>query len=317
MPRARCHFVRKQKAIKVQDGRIPAPRSPKSRVSLWHRVEYMGYLVLRLFLRAVPLKFASALMSWFWLIIAPRIYRHERALKHLKLAYPDKSREECVDIAHAMWRNLGRTMAESFLIDRIATRRDLFEFHISTEVRAMIDHKQSMIFATLHLGNWELPAVALQMLGIEIAGVYRHIDNPLVDEAVKRTRAPYYPHGILEKGQGAGNVLMRLVRQGKSVGIVSDLRDRRGIKVPFFGLPAKSTSFPAMLTTFQNSPLVAIQCVRLNPAKFKIEMSLIPRPEAHDRDAVIFGMTAALQAKFEHWIRRNPDQWMWAHRRWD
>lgn len=286
------------------------------RATLLHYIEYIAYLAIRTIIRALPFNVASDLMAWFWRMIAPRIYRHERALKHLKRAYPELDDHAREAIAIRMWGHLGRTMAESFLIDRIAENTDLFEFDIPADVKELIDTRRPMILAALHLGNWELPAVAMRMMGVEIAGVYQRIANPLVDRAVRETRAPFYPLGILEKGQGAGKILMRLIRQGKSVGIVSDLRDSRGLGVEFFGQTAKSNSFPALLATIHSAPIVAIQCVRLKPDRFQIVMRTIRIGDFADRDDQVLKLTAALQAQFEAWIRSHPDQWMWAHRRW-
>jgi KDO2-lipid IV(A) lauroyltransferase len=40
-------------------------------------------------------------------------------------------------------------------------------------------------------------------------------------------------------------------------------------------------------------------------------------PVTEDRDADVRVATENLQAKFEEFVREAPEQWMWAHRRWD
>lgn len=256
-------------------------------------------------------------MAWLWQKIAPHMHRHERVLKHLRLAYPEKTEAERAAIAHAMWGHLGRTMAESFVIDRIANSPRMISFKIQPAVQHFIDDHRPMILAGLHLGNWELAAVGGARLKLDLAGVYQRILNPLVDNAVRQTRAPYYPAGLYTKGHDTVKTLMRLIRQGKSIGIVSDLRDNRGLPVPFFGHPANSSPFPAMMSVIYDAPIVAVQCVRLDYNVFRIDLDLVVAPEGSNRDHTIANRTAALHAQFEQFIRRHPEQWMWAHRRWD
>lgn len=300
-----------EKAVATDHNRQSKP------VTLRYRVEYLGFLTIRVLIRALPFKFASRISATLWRVIAPKIYRHDRALKHLRLAYPEKTETEREAIAISMWANLGRTMAESFVIDRIAKRRDMFEFVIPPPVKAMIDSGSPMIVTTLHLGNWEMLGVGAAMLGVELSGIYQRILNPLVDDAVIMTRSPFYRSGLFAKGHESVRNLMRLLRSGKSIAVVSDLRDHGGLKIPFFGHDANSSPFPAMMSVLYGAPIIATRCLRLAPDRFLFEMKHIDIQPGRDRDETIFNRTAAIHAQFEEWIRQNPDQWMWAHRRWD
>ena len=302
----------------TREAGTPESRSERPRhISFGHRLEYAGYLLIRAAIRALPFELASDLMAWLWQLIAPHMFRHERALKHLRLAYPEKTEVERAAIAHAMWGHLGRTMAESFVIDRIANSADMITLEISPEIQKFIDEKRPMILAGLHLGNWELAAVGGSQLELDLAGVYQRILNPLVDNAIRQARLPYYPSGLYTKGHDTVKILMRLMRQGKSIGIVSDLRDNRGLPVPFFGQLANSSPFPAMLSVLYDAPIVAVQCVRLKYNAFRVVLELVTARDSESRDEMIAARTAELHAIFERFVRRNPEQWMWAHRRWD
>ena len=110
--------------------------------------------------------------------------------------------------------------------------------------------------------------------------------------------------------------LVRIVRDGGAVAVLADLRDRRGAAVPYFGQPAPSTTFPALLARTTGATLVAGRVVRSGPVRFFIEGEVIEVPKTPDRDADIIEGTQRIQACFERWVREHPDQWMWAHRRW-
>lgn len=309
--------MRTPKPISRKPGTIKIRKHRVRKVTSKLRLEYAGYVLVRLLIRSIPFRVASDLSARLWQLIAPRLHRHERALKHLRLAYPDMPASECEAVILRMWGNLGRTMAESFVIDRIASSSSMIEVSIPDDVQRFIDEKRPLILTSLHLGNWELSAVAATMRGIELAGLYQRILNPLVDQAVTQSRAPFYKAGLLSKGHDTVKTFMRLIRDGTSVGIVSDVRDKRGIPVEFFGREAPTSPFPAMLSVLYNAPIIAAQCVRVAPDQFHVSVEHVSAPDGNSRDETIRNRTVALHAVFERWIRANPDQWMWAHRRWD
>ena len=148
------------------------------------------------------------------------------------------------------------------------------------------------------------------------AGVYQRIRNPLVDADIRASRATLYPGGIMEKGASTARQALKIAKAGGIVGIMSDLRDRRGVAVDFFGRPAPSTPFPAMVARMTGATLVAARVVRTGPARFVVEGAIVDIPRTVSREADITRATQDLHAVFERWIREHPGQWMWGHRRW-
>src|ERR1700751_4531825 len=90
---------------------------------LRHRLEYIGFRAAQAAATAMPLEAVSRTSGALWRLIAPRLYRQERALRNLKLAFPERSDAERERIAGAMWENLGRTFAESFHLEEIAAQK--------------------------------------------------------------------------------------------------------------------------------------------------------------------------------------------------
>ena len=80
---------------------------------------------------------------------------------------------------------------------------------------------------------------------------------------------------------------------------------RRG-PTPF---PRSSPASPASL--------YAAAVVRTKGAHFAMRVEKVEAQRSDDRDADVLATTAAIQARFEQFIRDTPEQWMWAHRRWD
>lgn len=281
-----------------------------------YRVEYAAFRGLGAFVRALPLETASSLSGALWRAIAPLLSRHRRALSHLAQSLPETTPQEREAIARDMWETLGRTFAEAFHLDRIlADGRIAFEPEATFEtIRA--HSLEGRVVASLHLGNWELTAAGGLHAGLAVAGVYQAIKNPYVDAYVTRLRAPLYPGGLYAKAPETATALMRVARRGGSVALLADLRDRNGVPAMFFGRVAPSTPFPALLARSLNLPLFAARVVRLPGVRFRLEVVEVDIPRDGDRKADVAAGTQALQSLFERWVRENPSQWMWAHRRW-
>ena len=110
---------------------------------------------------------------------------------------------------------------------------------------------------------------------------------------------------------------MAYVRAGGRLGIVSDLYDRHGIEVPFFGHPAKSTAIAAMIARRVGARIWIGRAIRRgSQSRFVIEVQELKVPRTDNRSEDIRVVTAAIQKQFEKWIREYPEQWMWSNRKW-
>jgi len=282
---------------------------------LRYRLEYIGFRLVQAAATALPLEVVSLSSGVAWRLIAPLLYRQERALRNLALAYPELPLGERKRIAAAMWENLGRTFAESFhLKEIIAEKRIRFE---PKEWLDEIVRGGPCVVCGLHLGNWELLAYAGKLTGAPVTGVYQRLSNPLVDEETRKMRAFLYEGGLLPKTPVTARALLRAAKGGGYPAFLADLRDDNGAAVPFFGVPALSTVFPALLARKTGLPLYASAAFREPKVRFVIRTERIDVPRTDDHAADAIAATAALQAQFEAFIRQAPEQWMWAHRRWD
>lgn len=298
----------------VEEDAAAPPKAPRA-ASVLMRLEYLGFRVVAAVARALPLDTASAVSAWLWRAIAPHLRRHRRARLNLAASMPELPEAERERILREMWGVLGRTFAEAFHLDALYSDRSRIAITIEPALMELM-RGGGFVLASLHTGNWEICGVAARQTGLRIAGVYQSLKNPLVDDFVTATRAPFYPLGLFSKGHDTVFKLMRILRNGGDVAVLADLREHRGVAVPFFGRPAPSNPFPALMARSQNVPLVAIRVVRLEGARFEVQGERVPVARTADRSADVTATTAALHAIFERWIRERPAQWMWGHRRW-
>lgn len=283
---------------------------------LRYLAEFGAFRSLAALIRALPVETASNLSGAMWRRIAPLLRRHERALAHLAFAFPEKTESERDAIARDMWETLGRTFAEAFHLDHIIAEGRLDFAPLETYEALRARESGGVVLASLHYGNWELAAAGAPRAGLKLAGVYQAIKNPYVDAYVTGLRSPLYDGGLYPKAPDTATTLMRYVKRGGALAILADLRDRNGARVEFFGRPAPSTTFPALLARTLNLPLYAARVVRLPGVRFRIETEELTIPRDGDRKDDVVAATQVLQSRFEDWVREDPAQWMWAHRRW-
>ncbi len=281
------------------------------------RAEHLSFRAVGALVRALPLPLASRTGAFAWRWLAPFNKRHKRALHNLERAFPERDAAWREAVLTRMWSNLGATFAEGFALGRLLDSPDRFDIALSPEVEAALaDRRGNVVLASLHTGNWEVAVLPLVWRGLEPSGIYQKVRNPLVDSDIRAARLRLYPGGLLPKGSQTARAVLRNVRGGGMVSIMADLRDRQGVSVPFFGRPAPSTLFPALVARTSKVPLIAGRVVRLGPARFRIEAEIVEMPITNDRAADMEDATRRLHALFERWVREHPDQWMWGHRRW-
>lgn len=291
-----------------------------------YRTEYFLFRSLVGLLRLIPLDVAVPLFANTLRVVATRGRRQKRTLDNLKRAFPDSTLEERRAIASKMWENLGRVAAETVHLDRMLSEPERFEV-INQEILDRYRRKPgAQIYLSLHTGNWELGIAPITWAGYHPAAVYRLIKNPYVDQYVRETRKRLYPGGFFAKGdkremENTSHPTVRQIgkhiRDGGRLAIMADLFDGQGIPVPFFGYPAKSTPYPALLARQTGCRLWVGRSIRQgDESKFKIECFEIKVRRTKDKAADVKQITADIQRQFENWVREYPEQWAWHHRKW-
>jgi Kdo2-lipid IVA lauroyltransferase/acyltransferase len=305
---------------------MAAPLSPLRRFQF--RLEYAFLRIVVGLVRAVPLDAASAISGRTWRFLAPKLSpkRHARALDNLAIAFPDLSPAERQRLALAHWHNLGRVMAETMQLDRILrdpSRIEIADLSMFARYRGKLG---PVVGVSLHMGNWELAIWPLTLAGAEPAAVYRSVNNPYVDQYLRDQRRDLYPGGLLGRGKVEGDhgegqktarFIMDYVRRGGRLGLISDLFDRTGVPVPFFGRDARTVAMPAMIARRVGARIWMARCLRIDDqVRFRIEMVELRVPRTANQGEDIKWATADMQRQFETWVREAPEQWMWSNRRW-
>jgi KDO2-lipid IV(A) lauroyltransferase len=269
------------------------------------------------FLRLLPVDWASALGGAVARFLGPRLAVNERALANLRLVFPELSAERHREIAVAMWDNLGRVAAEYALLDRItdpaAGRVEL----VGTErIRSLGSGGRAGILISAHLGNWEILPVMAARLGLEMTGVAREPNNPLVRPLLRRRRGVAGGR-LVNKGSEGARQAISVLRADGLLAFLADQKMNDGIAVPLFGHDAMTPAAPAQLALRFDCPVVPVRVERLEGARFRIVCDApLEVGRTGDRVADTRALMRRYHERLEAWIRERPAQWLWLHRRW-
>jgi len=268
-------------------------------------------------LRALPLDTASGLGGGLARLIGPLLPVHRVADSNLQRAFPEFSAAERRKILTGAWDNIGRTLFEYPHLAQIMAER--VEIIGSEHIAEMRDDGRPGIAFSGHLANWEILPAAAGVAGMPLTNVYRAPNNPKVDAIIRHARRLAGPN-LVPKGAPGARLLLKALKQGAHLGLLVDQKMNDGIAVPFFGEPAMTASALADLAVRFNTPLLAAQPIRLQGARFRLIVSPLIGPETlqNGRTGVEgqAAFMAAVNRILEGWIRENPSQWLWFHRRW-
>jgi KDO2-lipid IV(A) lauroyltransferase len=292
-------------------------RFRRFRRAVSYPLEAIGlFLGLGLF-RLLPMDAASNLGGWLGRTLGPHLPVTRWARRNLRLAFPDKPGPEIEAIVRGMWDNLGRTASEYPHLGRITVpesgRVEVIDLSGPPPVQERV---RPGILVSGHLANWEVLPVVACRLGLDLVGIARLPNNPLVRPLIDRLRGVAGGARISKGAEGAKQAIA-LLRGGGTLGILADQKMNDGIEADFFGRPAMTAAGPAQLALALDCPLVPARIERLGAARFR--MTFYPplaRPATGDRQHDVAVLTAALNRLLEEWIGERPQDWLWLHKRW-
>lgn len=265
----------------------------------------------------LPLGVASAIGGHTARAIGPHLARSKIARRNLATVFPDKSRAEIDAIVRAMWDHLGRIATETAHLRRIDCYAPGGPVEVvgAEHLDALRASGRGAILFSGHIGQWDLPPLAVRQRGLDATIVYREINNPLLNRVMGYWREPIGP--FLNKGRRAAKAMIEGLRSGRYFSMLVDQKMNDGIAVPFFGRPAMTAPAIAQFAVRDNVPLLPACCERLDGTRFRVTFfPLLEAVRTGDRHHDVAATLTRINELIEGWVRARPEQWLWMHRRW-
>jgi len=277
-------------------------------------------------LGAFFLYLVSLLPFWFLYLIADFLfvmvyylvgYRRKVVQENLRNAFPEKSDEE----RHILEKKYFKYMAD-LVVETIkmvtASKKVLIERVTCTNPELIGEHfgqGKSIMAAVGHYGNWEMAALRLSLYVDEkILIVYKPLTNTVFDEFFNNMRSRFGASMVAMK-----NVLRTLVKHKEELVFSVFVADQTPVK-------HDATYF----TTFLNQPTAFFLGIEkmaklTDPAVIFCDVQSVKRgyytytiiPITNTpKETAPHEITEAYVKCLETMIRREPQYWLWSHRRW-
>ncbi len=299
--------------------------SKKSRSKVVDEIQYRLFLIGVGIIRISSLKVSYAIartVGRLFYCFSPR--HRNRAIRHILHSGVRTTEAEAKALAMENMIHMVKVFVEIIKFDQFVNEDNLREY-----IKVAPDeHSQKAfnketsyqtIVTTAHLGNWELAGGTLSVLsGRPITSIMRPLDNEKVGNFFYAKRCSFR-HKTSSKAKGLRPLLLAH-RNGDNIAVVADQHasSSEGVEITFFGHPARAHATPALLYLKTGTPITFPYLIRLDD-NFHFEYHC-PPPLTYeptgDKDADVKAICQKFSDMFETAIRKHPEQWLWAHRRW-
>lgn len=278
--------------------------------------EYLVNLLLRGLIglvRLLPYRWRIPMMGWIVSrVVGPLAGYSARVRANLAHVLPDLPEMEVRRLMRRVPDNAGRNMMELYSTeDFIArTRHSPVSGPGMEAIRQAQADGRPIIFVTGHFGSFNAARVAMIEQGFNMGVFYRPLSNRYFNTHYTLAMGAL-SQPMFEQGKKGMVQMVRHLRSGGVLAILTDLNAHDGVPLDFFGKPALSPLATAELALKFDAPLVPVWGIRQpNGLDFEI---LVEDP-VPPSDPVT--MTQEVNDRLEAQVRKRMDQWFWIHRRW-
>jgi KDO2-lipid IV(A) lauroyltransferase len=277
-------------------------------------LEFIIIKILFIFFQLIGYRLSSNLGFFIGKTIGPIFRSKKMIIQNLDKANIKLS-DNPMKIASNVLGNYGRIFAEYVYLKKF--RNEELKRYISIDGLEHLENlkksNKKAVFISGHFNNFELMAMQIEKAGIELAAIYRPLNNIFLNKTMEKIRKENICKNQIKKGRAGSREIIKNLNKGKSIALMIDQRVREGEKVNFFNNLATTTTIPAQLVKKYNCELVPIYIERKKSNYFKIYIS---KPIKINKKKSIIEITKFLNQTLEKMILKNVDQWIWTHDRW-
>ena len=284
-----------------------------------HRLEYWRVRRLIGVVRITPESIVRAMGTTLGMAFYTVDRAHRRIAEHnLATAFPARPAAERAAIARDAFKHFGRLLFALLKFSTLTADQMLARVDVECEERGRQAYAQGkgVLFVTGHFGFWELQALVHAARVEPIAVLARALDNPLLNTLLEEIRgrtgnSVIYRRGTIRR-------VMRTLEAGKGVAVLIDqhIMSRDAIYVDFFSRPAATTSAVAALALRTGAPVVPVFALPAPGGRLRLIYEHPVTPPRADAPDAVRDFTQRCTDVLEMYVRRNPELWLWMHRRW-
>ncbi len=270
---------------------------------------YSSFLIAKL----IGLRLSRKIFSFIFNIIGPIIRSNNIADKNLLKFSNNISKQEKKEIKSSMWSNYGMTFIEYIFLNNFKKKDSHIEIEGEDILNRISSNKKPVIFISGHFANFELMSMEITRKKINLATIYRPLNNFFLNPFMEFVRKKYVCKNQIKKGRSGVKESIEYIKNQYSIALMVDQRVSEGEKIKFFNEDAFTTTLPGQLALRYNLDLVPVFIERKNNGLFKMK---VYEPIKSSNFKNKFEISVKLNQFIENMILKNPKQWIWTHDRW-
>lgn len=259
------------------------------------------------------LKLSRIIFSSLFSLVGP-IFKSKKVIKkNLEIFSSNISTLEKSNISKSMWENYGMTFIEYIFLNYFKSQNSHVDI-IGEEILANIIKKNKpVIFISGHFANYELMSMEITKRNINLATIYRPLNNFFLNPFMEYLRKKYVCKNQIKKGINGVREAIDYIKRKHSIALMIDQRVSEGEMINFFDKAALTTTLPAQLALKYDLEIIPVFIERTKYKRFKIEF----KNEINGKNFKNkMELTKKLNEILEKMIVQNPNQWIWTHDRW-
>ena len=283
-----------------------------------YSVEFFLFKIILLILSLFTKKLSSKIISNSFLFFGRFSKYHVIAKKNCKIVFPNLKDEDIVKIISDSWKNLGSNVYELTNLKKLIREENLIKFQGLDVLEKVKKEKSPVIFFSIHSSNWEICLPILDYRGFSTGAIYRHINNKFFDKYIfrKRNEALNTKNSFYTpKGKISAKEILNGVASNKNIFLLVDQKDSAGVFIEFFGKKVKTQIGFLKIARKYNLKLIPMRNIRLPNNKFQI---IFEEPLVHNNNMISEKeKMLEINTIIEKWIKENPENWFWQHKRFN
>jgi KDO2-lipid IV(A) lauroyltransferase len=213
---------------------------------------------------------------------------------------------------HIAWLAIDFCRMHRLTAANVRSHCDLTEF---PRIAAVFAQQQGLIFATGHIGVWDVSGYAAGLLGLPLTSVFRPSPLPALNRLIERLRTGSGQTVVARKN--VLRTLLRVLGDKQAVGILADGGGKHSaVEAPFLGTNSRTVASPALLHLATGAPIAVVAVLRTGPMRYRLRVfDVIEHAATGDREADMLAITARINRGLTQGIAEAPEQWFWQSRR--
>ena len=263
--------------------------------------------------RILGIKLSRKIFAFLFSYLGPFIKSKKVVNNNLHTFDKKISESKKNQIIDNMWKNYGMTFIEYIFLDYFKKSNTHIQIIGQDNLSDPIDKNKPVIFVSGHFANFELMSMEITKKNINLATIYRPLNNFFLNPLMEFLRKKYVCKNQIKKGINGVRESIEYLKKKYSIALMIDQRVTEGEKINFFNKPAFTTTLPAQLAIKYNLSIIPVFIERTENNKFKIEFEKAIQPTNFKNK---IKLTEELNITIEKMIKKNPNQWIWTHNRW-